>query len=42
MPSTASIIEFRMYCQMNSGTMYVNQDGEGTDTTGMIGWEIQG
>ena len=42
MPSTAALIEFRIYCQMNSGTMNINQDGNGVDTTGMIGWEIQG
>ena len=44
MPSlgtTQSTIEFRMYCQMNSGTMNINQDGAGVDTTGFIGWEIQ-
>jgi len=41
MPSTAAIIEFRIYCQMNSGTMNINQDGPGNDTTGMICWEIQ-
>jgi len=41
MPSTAGEIEFRIYCQMNSGTMNINQDGPGNDTTLLICHEIQ-
>ena len=41
MPSTAGEIEFRIYCQMNSGSMNINQDGSGNDTTLLICHEIQ-
>ena len=41
MPSATSPIEFRIYCQMNAGSMNINQDGPGNDTTGFICYEIQ-